>query len=565
MSATRPSITVFFPCFNEEENVEKQTLDVDRVLSKIADDYEVVIVNDGSIDRTGEIADRLAAEHPHVRVIHHPHNLGYGIALKTGFLGARKELVFYTDGDNQFDIREISKLLPLMRDNVDMVVGYRMDRQDKPLRKFVSRVYNFIIRMIFRLKVRDIDCAFKLFRRSVFDRIEIRSQRFLIDTEILVRAKQAGMTIVETGVTHLPRTAGKSSVSPRDVIHTLHELSHLWLHLFAVNWKKLIVSSLVSIAFIALILRNIDFASVAAEFSKVTRAYIWLGLLAYAVSFWFRSVRWKLLLLPERAFRIGELFTGIVIGWMANNILPFRMGEVVRAYDFGRVHRFSKSLCFATIVVERLIDGLTLILFLAMILMFVSFKPIVNRIFVLGIIIFFSLFIILFYLVAGKALGKKTGIFKLVDNFGQRFLKAEGQFVISSFLKGLEVLMHERLMLGVFALTALVWCAEAGMYWAFLMAFHLELPAYAPFFILCIVNLGLIVPSIGYVGTFEWFCKVALLQLASPDPALVAGYSIALHAAQFIPVTLLGIFFFIRHNFDVVKARDGLRVSALGD
>lgn len=561
----KPSITVFFPCYNEEANVEKQALDVDRVIGGISDDYEVVIVDDGSTDRTPQIADRLAAEHPHVRVIHHPHNLGYGTALKTGFTGARKDLILYTDGDNQFDIRDVHKLLPLMREGVDMVVGYRVDRRDRPLRKFVSRVYNFIIRLVFGLRVRDIDCAFKLFRRSVFDRIEIKSERFLIDTEILVKAKRAGLTIVETGVTHLPRTAGKSSVAPTDIFHTLRELSHLWLHIFMVNWKKLILASIVSAVFIVLSVRNLDLGSFAAEIGRVDKSYIWLGLLAYALSFWFRSFRWRLLLLPERRFRIGELFSGIVIGWMANNILPVRMGEVVRAYDFGRVHRFSKSLCFATIVVERLVDGLILILFLALILMCVSFKPIINQVFVLGIFIFFSLFIALFYLVAGRALGRDTGIYRLVNNFAQRYLKAEGQFVIENFLKGLEVLLQERVMLAVFALTAAVWAAEAGMYACFIRAFHLELPRYAPFFILSIVNLGLIIPSIGYVGTFEWFCKVALLQLAPLDPALAAGYSIALHATQYIPVTLLGIIFFIRHNFDVVKARDELRVTALGD
>jgi uncharacterized protein (TIRG00374 family) len=446
-----------------------------------------------------------------------------------------------------------------------MVVGYRADRQDRPLRKFVSRVYNFIIRLIFGLRVRDIDCAFKLFRRSVFDKIEIRSERFLIDTEILVRAKRAGLTIVETPVTHLPRLRGKSTVSPGDVFRTVHELSHLWLHIFIVNWKKLILSSLVSIAFIALFIRNIDFRPFVAEIGKAGRASLWLGILSYALAFWFRSVRWRLLLLPERKFRMSELFSGIVIGFMANNVLPIRMGELVRAYDFGRVHRFSKSTCFGTIVVERLIDGLTLILFLALVLMFVSFEPIVNRIFVLGIFIFFSLFIVLFYLVAGKAIGREGGIYRFLDSVGQRYLKAEGQVVIARFLTGLEVLLQERLMLGVFGLSLLVWLAEAGMYACFISAFSLNLPRYAPFFVLCIVNLGLIVPSIGYVGTFEWFCKTALLELAPIDPNLAAGFSIALHAAQYIPVTLLGIYFFIRHNFDVIRDRDELRLAALGD
>jgi uncharacterized protein (TIRG00374 family) len=562
----QPSLTVFFPCYNEEENVEKQTLDVDRVIGEIVEDYEVVIVDDGSTDRTGEIAERLAREHPHVRVIRHPRNLGYGTALRTGFTGAKKDLILYTDGDCQFDIRDVRKLLPLMREGVDMVVGYRENRRDKPLRKFVSRVYNFIIRMVFGLKVRDIDCAFKLFRKPVFDRVEIRSERFLVDTEILVKAKRAGLTIVETPVTHLPRTRGKSSVSPGDVFNTLRELSHLWLHIFMVNWKKLILSSLVSLCFIVLFVWNIDYRSFASEIGRADRSLILLGLAAYGLSFWFRSFRWRLILLPEGRFRIGELFSGIVIGFMANNVLPVRMGEVVRAYDFGRTHRMSKSLCFATVVVDRMMDGLTLIACLAAILMFASFKPVVNRLFVLGLLTFFSLFIVLFYLVAGKVSGRETGIYRALDNLGQRYLKAEGQFVISNFIKGLEVLLQERIMLAAFGVSLLVWLSEAGMYACFIRAFHLSLPRWAPLFILCIVNLGLIVPSIGYVGTFEWFCKLALFQLAGGaiDPAQAAGYSIALHATQYLPVTLLGIWFFIRHNFDVVKSREELRIAGLG-
>ncbi|MDD5557155.1 MAG: flippase-like domain-containing protein [bacterium] len=561
---TRPSLTVFFPCFNEEENVERQTLEVDRVLRGITDDYEVVIVDDGSTDRTGEIADRLARENPRVRVIRHPHNLGYGNALKSGFHGARKDLVLYTDGDCQFDIRDVRKLLPLMREGVDMVVGYRADRQDRPLRKFVSRVYNRIIRLVFGLRVRDIDCAFKLFRRSVFDRIEIRSERFLIDTEILVRAKRAGLTIVEAGVAHLPRTRGKSTVSPRDVFRTLRELALLWLHIFRVNWKKLIAASLVSAAFIILFARRIDYHGFTSAIRAADRRLIWLGLAAYGASFWFRSLRWRVLLLPARRFRIGELFSGIVVGFMANNVLPVRMGELVRAYDFGRVHRFSKSQTFATIVVERLLDGLTLILILALILMAVSFRPIVNRIFVLGIFIFFSLFVMLFYLVAGKVLGRDTGIYRRVETLAERYLKAEARTAVDSFIRGLEVLLAERLVLAAAALSLLVWSAEAGMYWCFIRAFRLELPRYAPFFILGIVNLGLIVPSIGYVGTFVWFCTLALLQLAAVDPALAAGYAIALHLTQYVPVTVLGIVFFLRHNFDVVRARDDGRAAAPG-
>jgi glycosyltransferase involved in cell wall biosynthesis len=215
--AKKISLTVFFPCHNEEANVERvtaQALDVGR---RVSDDLQVIIVDDGSRDRTAEIADRLAREHPEVEVVHHWPNRGYGGALQSGFRNARKEYVFYTDGDGQFDINEIDLLLPLI-DTYDIVSAYRLNRQDSLIRKLNAAAWGFLMRLVLGLHVRDIDCAFKIYRREIFDRIVMKSQGALIDAEILARAQRRGYTIGQVGVHHYPRTAGEQSGANLKVI-----------------------------------------------------------------------------------------------------------------------------------------------------------------------------------------------------------------------------------------------------------------------------------------------------------------------------------------------------------
>lgn len=207
--ATPPvSITVFFPCYNEQDNVAKVTRQAVEVLESLRADYEILVVNDGSADNTGRMADELTSTNPRIRAIHHPRNLGYGAALQSGFRAATKELVFYTDGDGQFDLKEISLLLPLMAD-YDIVSGYRMNRQDPPLRRLNGWLWTRLNDFLFSLNVRDMDCAFKLFKRTIFDHIKMESQGALIATEILARAARKGYRITEKGVHHYPRTAGK--------------------------------------------------------------------------------------------------------------------------------------------------------------------------------------------------------------------------------------------------------------------------------------------------------------------------------------------------------------------
>lgn len=211
------SISVFFPCYNEQDNVANTTEKALAVLEKLNADFEVIIVNDGSADATAQIADDLAAKSPKVKVVHHPKNMGYGAALRSGFGAATKMLVFYTDGDGQFDISELPPLLDLA-EQYDIVSCYRLDRRDNLIRRINAWCWNKLVCWVFKMKVRDIDCAFKLYKREVFDEITLKSTGALIDTEILARAIAKGYTIGQTGVHHYPRTAGQQTGAKLNVI-----------------------------------------------------------------------------------------------------------------------------------------------------------------------------------------------------------------------------------------------------------------------------------------------------------------------------------------------------------
>ena len=220
----KPSVSDFFPCYNEEENVERTTRDAVRACERLFDDFEVIIVNDGSKDRTGEIADRLAAEIPQVRAAHNNPNRGYGGALRRGFEEARKDYVFYTDGDGQFDFEEMEQVLPLMK-KYDIVSPYRMNRQDPFHRRLNAACWGKLVRTLFGLKLKDIDCAFKMFPRRLFSEIELCSNGALIDTEVLARAQMRGYTIGQLGVHHYPRTAGEQTgANPKVILRAFKEL-----------------------------------------------------------------------------------------------------------------------------------------------------------------------------------------------------------------------------------------------------------------------------------------------------------------------------------------------------
>lgn len=214
---TAVSISVFFPCYNEQDNVERTVSSALKVLGNLKADFEVIIVDDGSVDATGRIADEIASRDSRVKVIHHKPNRGYGAALKSGFKAATKELVFYTDGDGQFDIHEMPALLPLIKE-FDIVSCYRLNRQDPLMRRINGWAWTRLVCFLFGLNVRDIDCAFKLYRTEIFDNIEMSSDGALIDAEILARAVRKGYSITQKGVHHFPRTAGEQTGAKLKVI-----------------------------------------------------------------------------------------------------------------------------------------------------------------------------------------------------------------------------------------------------------------------------------------------------------------------------------------------------------
>ncbi|MCE1166419.1 MAG: glycosyltransferase family 2 protein [Bacteroidetes bacterium] len=225
MNVSDITMSVFFPAYYDEGNIGKVVNKAVEVLDSLnLKDYEVIIIEDGSPDRTGEVADELAKKHEKVRVIHHEKNMGYGATLKDGFTSAKMDYVFYTDGDNQFDLEEFRKFVALLP-YTDIVVGYRKKKQYSLYRKFTSLCYNYLLKLIFGLDYWDIDCAFKIFPTKLFKEIKIDSIDAFIDAEIMLKAHLHGYKTVEMGVTHLPRVDGVSTgARPPVIIRTIKEV-----------------------------------------------------------------------------------------------------------------------------------------------------------------------------------------------------------------------------------------------------------------------------------------------------------------------------------------------------
>ncbi len=220
MSKPLPSLSIVLPCYNEEANVERTVANALSAGRRFTDDLEVIIVDDGSRDRTGEIADKLAAEHPEVKVVHNRPNRGYGGAVRAGFDAATKEYVFFTDGDGQFDMNEIELLIPLIREEgVDIAAGYRLDRKEGLIRKFNAWAYGqILVPLALGVRVKDLDCAFKLMHRRVLDSMELQSTGALINAELMAKAKKFGFRWKQVGVHHFERKAGEPTGAKLSVI-----------------------------------------------------------------------------------------------------------------------------------------------------------------------------------------------------------------------------------------------------------------------------------------------------------------------------------------------------------
>jgi glycosyltransferase involved in cell wall biosynthesis len=205
-------------------------------LRSLTDDYEVIVVNDGSSDYTKDILDELEKQYPGLKVIHHPHNGGYGRALRTGFASAAKELIFYTDGDAQYDARELKLLLPALKDGVDVVNGYKIDRSDPLHRVIIGKIYQWGVKFLFGLRLRDVDCDFRLITRSVFDKIKLESDSGAICVEMMRKIQDAGFVVAEIPVHHYHRAYGKSQFfNIRRIYRALVALARLWWQLMIVK------------------------------------------------------------------------------------------------------------------------------------------------------------------------------------------------------------------------------------------------------------------------------------------------------------------------------------------
>lgn len=211
------SLTVALPAYNEAANIEAMVQEVYRKVGPLVDDLEVIVVNDGSRDDTGQILARLAAEDSRLRVIEHPVNLGYGAAVRDGIWAASKAFVFFTDSDLQFDLAEIERFAERVQ-QADMVIGYRRARSDPWHRRLFGHGWSWLVNLLFGYVARDVDCAFKLFSRKVIERVQVQSTGATFSAEFLVRTKQAGFAIVEEPVSHYPRQAGSPTGARPDVI-----------------------------------------------------------------------------------------------------------------------------------------------------------------------------------------------------------------------------------------------------------------------------------------------------------------------------------------------------------
>lgn len=235
MTITSRSLSVVLPAYNEEQNIGRMIEQAVEVLPEITPSWEIIVVDDGSADGTSRTAAEGAAlvdaAGGRLRVFRHVANRGYGAAIRTGFGRSTGDLVFYTDSDCQFDLSELKWFVPLS-ESYEMVVGFRVYRYDPVLRSMTSWCYNRLVSLLFRVRVRDVDCAYKLLRREALEKIDIECDHFFVDTELVAKARRWNLSIVERGVRHYPRTAGATTVHAGDVSRTLKEVGRMWVRMY---------------------------------------------------------------------------------------------------------------------------------------------------------------------------------------------------------------------------------------------------------------------------------------------------------------------------------------------
>jgi glycosyltransferase involved in cell wall biosynthesis len=227
-----PSLSIFFPAYNDAGTIASLAIVAHMTARELTDDYEVIVIDDGSPDHTGDVLDEMGAHFPWLKVVHHGKNRGYGGALRSGFEHASKELVFYTDGDAQYDPREMKALCAAFGPDVDFVNGYKIGRSDPLHRIVIGRVYHWFVKIMFGLRLRDVDCDFRLMRRNIFERVTLTRSSGVICVELMRKVQDAGFRVAEVPVHHFHRSYGRSQFFnfPR-VGRTLLDLVRLWFEL----------------------------------------------------------------------------------------------------------------------------------------------------------------------------------------------------------------------------------------------------------------------------------------------------------------------------------------------
>lgn len=235
-SSSPVSLSVFFPAYNDAGTIASLVIAAHSTAQRLTPDFEILIINDGSADNTADIADELARTYPEVRVIHHRKNRGYGGALRSGFAEARKDVIFYTDGDGQYDPTELAVLWPHLSADVDLVNGYKISRSDPWHRIVIGRIYHHTVKILFGLTVRDVDCDFRLMRRGIFERVHLERSSGVICLEMMKKITDAGFRIAEVPVHHYHRAFGRSQFfNFRRLAKTAVDVGRLWFELVVIR------------------------------------------------------------------------------------------------------------------------------------------------------------------------------------------------------------------------------------------------------------------------------------------------------------------------------------------
>lgn len=223
------SLSIFFPAYNDARSIGPLVATADRTARELTDDYEIIVVDDGSSDDTPAVLRALCQEYPLLRVVTHSVNRGYGGALRSGFRAAMKDAIFYTDGDGQYDPGQLRELWSALQGGADVAQGYKVERQDPLRRVVIGEIYKAAVKRLFALRVRDVDCDFRLIRRDVFEKVELCADSGAICVELVKKTQDAGFSFVEVPVQHYPRQHGTSwAFRPAQILHMLRELAVLW-------------------------------------------------------------------------------------------------------------------------------------------------------------------------------------------------------------------------------------------------------------------------------------------------------------------------------------------------